>query len=53
MTTQKAPNRLAEEKSAYLVQHALNPVNWFQWSQKAFEIAKRDNKPIFLSISYS
>ncbi|AJW69156.1 hypothetical protein GMA19_01072 [Paenibacillus polymyxa E681] len=53
MTTQKPPNRLAEEKSAYLVQHALSPVNWFQWSKEALEITKRDNKPIFLSIRYS
>ncbi|WP_407672928.1 DUF255 domain-containing protein [Paenibacillus profundus] len=46
------PNRLAKEKSPYLLQHAHNPVNWFPWSE-AFEISKRDNKRIFLSIEYS
>jgi len=47
------PNRLINEKSPYLLQHAYNPVNWFPWSQEAFEKAKADNKPIFLSIGYS
>lgn len=51
--TQKVPNRLAREKSPYLLQHAYNPVNWFPWSEEAFDIAKRDNKPVFLSIGYS
>ncbi|MEK5027666.1 DUF255 domain-containing protein [Paenibacillus sp. FSL M7-1046] len=40
MATQKIPNRLAKEKSPYLLQHAHNPVNWFPWSEEAFEIAK-------------
>lgn len=53
MTTHKVPNRLAKEKSPYLLQHALNPVNWFPWSEEAFEVAKRDNKPVFLSVGYS
>ncbi|WP_339249082.1 DUF255 domain-containing protein [Paenibacillus sp. FSL P2-0136] len=53
MTTHKVPNRLAKEKSPYLLQHAYNPVNWFSWSEEAFEVAKRDNKPIFLSVGYS
>ncbi|CAG7652511.1 hypothetical protein PAESOLCIP111_06555 [Paenibacillus solanacearum] len=53
MTTNNKPNRLANEKSPYLLQHARNPVDWFPWSEEAFEIAKRDNKPIFLSIGYS
>ncbi|MEE4564957.1 thioredoxin domain-containing protein [Paenibacillus polymyxa] len=53
MSTSSKPNRLAKEKSPYLLQHAYNPVNWFPWSDEAFEIAKRDNKPIFLSIGYS
>ncbi|XOK64127.1 thioredoxin domain-containing protein [Paenibacillus elgii] len=53
MTTNNKPNRLAKEKSPYLLQHAYNPVDWFPWSDEAFEIAKRDNKPIFLSIGYS
>jgi uncharacterized protein YyaL (SSP411 family) len=47
------PNRLVREKSPYLLQHAYNPVNWYPWSEEAFERAKGDNKPIFLSIGYS
>ncbi|MFC1905256.1 thioredoxin domain-containing protein [Chloroflexota bacterium] len=46
-------NRLALEKSPYLLQHADNPVNWYPWGAEAFDIAKRENKPIFLSIGYS
>jgi len=46
-------NRLAREKSPYLQQHANNPVNWFSWSKEAFEKAKNEDKPIFLSIGYS
>ena len=46
-------NRLAKEKSPYLLQHAENPVDWFPWGDEAFELAKKDNKPIFLSIGYS
>ena len=46
-------NRLANEKSPYLLQHAENPVNWYPWSDEAFETAKRENKPVFLSIGYS
>ncbi len=46
-------NRLAYEKSPYLLQHANNPVNWFPWCDEAFEEAKMQNKPIFLSIGYS
>ncbi|NGQ95741.1 thioredoxin domain-containing protein [Brevibacillus sp. SYP-B805] len=53
MTTKHKPNRLANEKSPYLLQHAYNPVDWFPWSDEAFEKAKRENKPIFLSIGYS
>ncbi|GIM45115.1 thioredoxin domain-containing protein [Collibacillus ludicampi] len=49
----KKPNRLIHEKSPYLLQHAYNPVDWFPWSQEAFEKAKRENKPIFLSVGYS
>lgn len=49
---QKA-NRLVKEKSPYLLQHAHNPVEWFAWSEEAFEKAKEDNKPIFSSIGYS
>jgi len=50
---EKKPNRLIKEKSPYLLQHAYNPVDWFPWSEEAFEKAKMENKPIFLSIGYS
>jgi uncharacterized protein len=46
-------NRLAREKSPYLLQHQHNPVDWFAWGPEAFEKARRENKPIFLSIGYS
>ncbi len=46
-------NRLGGEKSPYLLQHAGNPVDWFPWGAEAFETARRENKPIFLSIGYS
>lgn len=46
-------NRLAREKSPYLLQHAHNPVDWHAWNDEAFEKARRENKPIFLSIGYS
>ncbi len=46
-------NRLALEKSPYLLQHARNPVDWFAWSDEAFARARAENKPIFLSIGYS
>ncbi len=49
----KSKNRLAQEKSPYLLQHAENPVDWYPWGDEAFEKAKRENKPIFLSIGYS
>ncbi len=47
------PNKLINEKSPYLLQHAHNPVDWFPWSDEAFEKAKLEDKPIFLSIGYS
>jgi len=47
------PNRLLHEKSPYLLQHAYNPVDWFPWGDEAFLKAKREDKPIFLSIGYS
>ncbi|MGM0688060.1 MAG: thioredoxin domain-containing protein [Bacillota bacterium] len=47
------PNRLVKEKSPYLLQHAYNPVDWFPWGDEAFEKAKKENKPVFLSIGYS
>lgn len=46
-------NRLINETSPYLLQHAHNPVNWYPWGDEALEKAKRENKPIFLSIGYS
>lgn len=46
-------NRLIKEKSPYLLQHAFNPVLWFPWGDEAFQKAKAENKPIFLSIGYS
>ena len=46
-------NRLAREKSPYLLQHAHNPVDWLPWGEEAFAKARRENKPIFLSIGYS
>ena len=47
------PNRLANENSPYLLQHANNPVDWFPWGQEALQKAKNENKPIFLSIGYA
>jgi len=47
------PNRLAKETSPYLVQHKENPVDWYPWGPEALERAKREQKPIFLSIGYS
>ncbi len=46
-------NRLAREKSPYLLQHAHNPVDWYPWGEEAFAKARQENKPIFLSIGYS
>ena len=46
-------NRLSHEKSPYLLQHAHNPVDWYPWGEEAFAKARRENKPIFLSIGYS
>ncbi|MFA5321514.1 MAG: thioredoxin domain-containing protein [Smithella sp.] len=46
-------NRLINEKSPYLLQHAHNPVDWFPWSDEAFEKATREDKPVLLSIGYS
>ncbi|MBI2440169.1 MAG: thioredoxin domain-containing protein [Lentisphaerae bacterium] len=47
------PNRLAREKSPYLLQHAHNPVDWYPWGEEAFAKARKENKPIFLSVGYS
>jgi uncharacterized protein YyaL (SSP411 family) len=46
-------NRLAQETSPYLLQHAANPVDWRPWGEEALELARRENKPILLSIGYS
>jgi len=46
-------NRLAQEKSPYLLQHQHNPVDWYPWGGEAFEKARREDKPIFLSVGYS
>lgn len=51
--TTRIPNKLIDEKSPYLLQHAYNPVNWYPWNEEAFTKAKEENKPIFLSIGYS
>ncbi|HTK83021.1 MAG TPA: thioredoxin domain-containing protein [Bacteroidota bacterium] len=49
----KKANRLLQEKSPYLLQHAFNPVDWYPWGEEAFEKARKEDKPIFLSIGYS
>jgi len=46
-------NRLAHEKSPYLLQHKNNPVDWYPWGNEAFERARAENKPVFVSIGYS
>ncbi|MFC2594743.1 MAG: DUF255 domain-containing protein, partial [Fretibacterium sp.] len=46
-------NRLSDESSPYLLQHADNPIGWYPWGNEAFEAARREDKPIFLSIGYS
>ena len=51
--THRYTNRLANETSPYLLQHAHNPVDWYPWGSEALERAKREDKPIFLSIGYS
>ena len=53
MKSKHQANELAGEKSPYLIQHAKNPVHWLPWGEKAFELAKNENKPIFLSVGYS
>jgi uncharacterized protein YyaL (SSP411 family) len=53
MPAEHPPNRLIDEKSPYLLQHAHNPVDWFPWGPEAFEKAHHQKKPIFLSIGYS
>ncbi len=52
-SAERKPNRLINEKSPYLLQHAFNPVDWYPWGQEALDRAKAENKPIFLSIGYA
>ena len=51
MTQTAPPNRLAREKSPYLLQHARNPVDWYPWGDEAFEAARREGKFVFLGQS--
>jgi uncharacterized protein YyaL (SSP411 family) len=53
MAEQRNENRLANESSPYLLQHAHNPVDWYPWGKEALEKSRRENKPIFLSVGYS
>ena len=53
MSDGRRPNRLIGEKSPYLLQHAHNPVEWFPWGDEAFAKARREDKPVFLSVGYS
>jgi uncharacterized protein len=46
-------NHLIDEKSPYLQQHAHNPVDWYPWGEEAFAKARKENKPIFISVGYS
>ncbi len=52
-TSNKGMNRLAHEKSPYLLGHSRNPVDWYPWGEEAFEKARSEDKPVFLSIGYS
>ena len=47
------PNRLANETSPYLLQHADNPVDWYPWGDEAFDLAREQDKPVLLSVGYS
>ena len=49
----KHTNALAKETSPYLLMHAHNPVNWYAWNEESLSLAKKENKPIFLSVGYS
>lgn len=46
-------NKLKNENSPYLLQHSENPVDWYPWNQEAFDKAREEDKPVFLSIGYS
>lgn len=49
----KKANRLINQKSPYLLQHAYNPIDWFPWGVEAFQKAEKEDKPVFVSIGYS
>src|SRR5690606_14527792 len=51
--TKEHRNRLAQETSPYLLQHASNPVDWYPWGEEAFALARENGKPVLLSIGYS
>jgi uncharacterized protein YyaL (SSP411 family) len=53
MTESRHTNRLSKEKSPYLLQHAHNPVDWYPWGDEAFQAARAQDKPIFLSVGYA
>jgi uncharacterized protein YyaL (SSP411 family) len=53
MTSSRPANRLASETSPYLLQHAHNPVDWYPWGPDAFTLARREDKPVLLSVGYS
>jgi uncharacterized protein len=53
MSSSRTPNRLINEKSPYLLQHAHNPVDWYPWGEEAFARAKREQRPLFLSVGYA
>lgn len=52
-TNKTKPNNLINEKSPYLLQHAYNPVEWYPWGDEAFQKAREEDKPVFMSIGYS
>ncbi|MFP6763052.1 MAG: thioredoxin domain-containing protein, partial [Planctomycetaceae bacterium] len=53
MTSDATPNRLIDETSPYLLQHARNPVDWYPWGEEAIAMARELDRPVFLSIGYS
>jgi uncharacterized protein len=53
MSSSNTPNRLINEKSPYLLQHAHNPVDWYPWGEEAFAKARREQRPLFLSVGYA
>jgi uncharacterized protein YyaL (SSP411 family) len=53
MASEQHTNKLIDETSPYLLQHAHNPVDWYPWGEEAFAQARKENKPIFLSVGYS